>query len=277
MTMLTGLLNNDFSDHLVISGRTARTIETYLRWLRRFDREVGLDCADRRAVRHWLAHPGWSAGTRKGARTALRAWYRWAVDEGVLDTDPTDRLPAIKVSRGIPKPTPDLVWEAAWDQAQTWQERVMLLLACHAGMRRAEIAAFHSDWIEGDVIRVHGKGGKTRLVPISDELRAELRLWPMGPHTYFCPGRWGGHVEASYVGKRLSRLLGPGWSGHSLRHRAATMAYEESCDLGAVQDLLGHESPETTRVYTRVTIEHVRKAVVAGASRSPVRPRLRVA
>lgn len=274
---MTGYLTDDFTDHLVISGRTARTIETYTRWLRRFDREVGLGCTDRGAVRHWLAQPDWSAGTRKGARTALRAWYRWAIDEGVLSTDPTERLPAIKVPRGIPKPAPDVVWADAMDRAQTWQERVMLLLACHGGLRRSEIAAFHSDWIEGDDIRVTGKGGKTRLVPISDDLRAELRLWPMGPHSYLCPGRWGGHAEPSYVGKRLSRLLGPGWSGHNLRHRAATMAYEESSDLGAVQDLLGHDSPETTRIYTRVSVQHVRRAVVAGAARSPVRPRLRVA
>lgn len=277
MNSMTTGIPSDFTDHLVISGRTARTIETYTRWLRRYDREVGLDCTDPRTVRHWLAQPHWSAGTRKGARTALRSWYRFAADEGLVESDPTQRLPAIKVPRGIPSPATDEVWSSAWSRAQTWQERVILLLACHAGLRRSEIAAFHSDWIEGDAIRVTGKGGKTRLVPISDALHAELRLWPMGPHSYLCPGRWGGHVEPSYVGKRLSRLLGPGWSGHNLRHRAATMAYEESSDLGAVQDLLGHESPETTRVYTRVSIQHVRRAVEAGASRSPVPPRLRVA
>jgi integrase len=277
MIDMTGLLTHEFIDHLVISGHSDRTIETYLRWLRRYDRELGLACEDPRSVRHWLAHPDWSPGTRKGARTALRAWYRWAQAEGVVSSDPTDRLPAIKVRRGMPKPAPDDVWASAWRAAQTWQERAMLLLACHAGLRRAEIASFHRDWIEGDVIRVQGKGGKVRLVPMSDELQSHLALWPMGAHTYLCPGRWGGHVEASYVGKRLSRLLGPGWSGHALRHRAATMAYEASCDLGAVQEMLGHDSPETTRIYTRVSVDHVRAAVRAGAKRSPTRPRLRAA
>ena len=62
-----------------------------------------------------------------------------------------------------------------------------------------------------------------------------------------------------------------------MRHRAATMAYDESSDLGAVQEFLGHDSLETTRIYTRVSIEHVRKAVEAGGTRLPVRPRLRVA
>jgi integrase len=208
--------------------------------------------------------------------TSLRAWYVWAISEGVVSVDPTVGLPAIKVPRGLPAPVPDAVWASAWGRAQTWQERVMLLLACHGGLRRSEIAAFHYDWIEGDTLRVTGKGGKTRLVPISNELRDELHLWPLGPHTYLCPGRWAGHVEPSYVGKRLSNLLGTGWTGHNLRHRAATMAYDETGDLGAVQDLLGHESPETTRIYTRVSVQHVRRAVLAGASRSPVGPRLRV-
>lgn len=152
----------------------------------------------------------------------------------------------------------------------------MLLLACHCGLRRSEIAAVQRGDFRAGSIRVMGKGGHVREVPITPDLGRELAAWPAGL-TYLCPGRWGGHVEASYVGKRLSAMLGPGWSGHTLRHRAATNAYEASGDLGAVQDMLGHASPETTRIYTRISSERVAKAVRGGASLSPAKPRLRVA
>lgn len=259
-----------FADHLTLSGCTPRTVDTYARWLGRFDREVGLGTTDRAAVRHWLAQPGWSAATRKSARTALRAWHRWAFAEHLIGTDPTAGLPPIRVPRTLPRPAPDDVWAAAWAAARGWQERMMLLLACHAGMRRSEIAAMRRDWVAGGAVRVAGKGGRVRVVPMSPALRAEVAVWPVGL-VFLCPGRWGGHVEPSYVGKRLSRLLGPGWSGHTLRHRAATLAYEATGDLGAVQEMLGHASPETTRVYTAVSAEHLRAAVEAGALRSPVR------
>lgn len=262
-----------FTDHLTLSGHSTRTIDGYLRYLRRFDHEVGCLCVDRRRVAHWLANRSWSTATRKSARTAIRAWFRWAVHEQLLDVDPTDGLPSITVPRTLPRPAPDEVWGRAWSRADTWQLRMMLLLACHCGLRRAEIAAVKRADLSGATVRVAGKGGHMRQVPLSPDLQREVAAWPAGL-VYLCPGRWGGHVEASYVGKRLSTLLGPGWSGHTLRHRAATNAYEASGDLGAVQDMLGHASPETTRIYTRISSERLAAAVTGGAALSPTRPTL---
>ena len=261
----------DYHDHLVISGHSPRTIHGYLKYLARLDAEVGATTTDSRALVRWLARPGWSNATRKSARTAVRAWYRWATAEGIIDSDPSSRLPHIHVPRTVPRPAPDDVWAQAWAQAHTWQERMLLLLACHAGLRRAELAAVARDsFVDGDTaIRVTGKGGRTRVVPLSSDLQQHLTDWPADQH-YLCPGRFGGHVEPSYVGKRLSRLLGPGWSGHTLRHRAATLTYEASGDLAAAQELLGHASPETTRIYTHVSGKHLRSAVAAGAAMSPI-------
>lgn len=265
-----------YTDHLTLCGHSDRTIDGYLRYLRRFDAEVGLLCTDRRGVAHWMANRAWSNATRKSARTAIRAWYRWAMAEQLVDTDPTATLPSIAVPRTLPRPAPDAVWGRAWQRAQTWQERMMLLLACHCGLRRKEIAAVRRSDFDDRGVRVVGKGGHMREVPLTPDLRRELALWPVGLD-YLCPGRWGGHVEVSYVGKRLSQLLGPGWSGHTLRHRAATCAYEASGDLGAVQDMLGHASPETTRIYTRISGERVAKAVAGGALLSPTRRALAAA
>lgn len=75
---------------------------------------------------------------------------------------------------------------------------------------------------------------------------------------YLFPGRWSGHVEASYVGKHITRLLPDGWSAHSLRHRYATRTYESTHDLYLVSKLLGHSSVETTQIYVAMPDSRLR-------------------
>jgi len=127
------------------------------------------------------------------------------------------------------------------------EERLMLLLAVTCGLRRAEIAGLTSDDVAGRWLYVMGKGDKPRRVPIRcDELAHLLEQAPAGP---LFPGRFGGSVTPDYVGRRLSGLLGPGWTGHSLRHRYASTIHTGCRDILALQKLLGHRSSETTRLY----------------------------
>lgn len=133
----------------------------------------------------------------------------------------------------------------------------MLRLGAECGLRRSEIAATSSDDVLDDVggrsLMVRGKGDKQRIVPLSDELADEILS-----HDGYCfPGRFGGHVEATYVGKRLSRLLGD-WTPHSLRHRYATRMYEATGDIMLVSKLLGHESVETTQRYVAMPDSRLR-------------------
>jgi integrase len=82
---------------------------------------------------------------------------------------------------------------------------------------------------------------------------------------FIFPSRWPGkHASEDHVGHILSTLLGPGFAGHSLRHRYATKAYGATHDILAVQQLLGHSSPATTMGYVRVDSADLRRA--AGAA-----------
>lgn len=76
-------------------------------------------------------------------------------------------------------------------------------------------------------------------------------------------GSRGTHTTADRVGRILSRLLGPGATGHGLRHRFASKAYQGTRDLLAVQQLLGHSSPATTQRYVAVPLDNLRAAVRA--------------
>ena len=203
------------------------------------------------------------SGTRPVLRAALRTFYGWAHASGRLDHNPAGLLPPIRPARHAPRPAPERAVADALLSADD-RQRLMVLLAVREGLRRGEIARVHSDdLIEeagGWSLRVHGKGDKIRVVPLSDDVALELMVLPSG---WAFPGQVDGHLSPEYVGKLVSRLLPDGWTTHTLRHRFATNAYAGQRDLFAVQTLLGHSSPETTRRYVHVPDESLRAAVMA--------------
>ena len=98
----------------------------------------------------------------------------------------------------------------------------MIRLGAECGLRRGEIARVHSDDVVADSagrsLIVRGKGDKQRIVPLPDDLAGII----MDARGYLFPGRFGGHVEESYIGDHISRLLPDGYAAHTLRHRFAT-------------------------------------------------------
>lgn len=251
---------------------------------------VGID-----QLTEWLANPDWRAETRKSARSSVFGFYKWAVRSGRLkaSANPAADLLPVTVPRGLPRPTPDQILVDALLTAND-RERLMLMLAGYAGLRRAEIAQVHPadfDWTINKVL-VRGKGGRERLVPVhpdlAGEVRAELdrrsagktgtgwRHYVAGIDTsaYLFPGRYG-HLQPDAVGKVLKRLLGGQWTGHTLRHRFATIAYRVRRDLRAVQELMGHSKPETTARYTQSDDDAKWAAVMGVAPERPPGPESR--
>ena len=106
---------------------------------------------------------------------------------------------------------------------------------------------------------MRGKGDKQRIVPLPDDLAGII----MDARGYLFPGRFGGHVEESYVGDHISHLLPRGYAAHTLRHRFATTAYAATHDLFVVAELLGHESVETTEHYVAMPDGRLREAAAA--------------
>ena len=208
----------------------------------------------------YLAAHEWAPETRKSVRSSLRAFYSWAEEAGHVEVDPSRRLPNVPVPQGKPKPAPDDVVTRALASASE-RTRLMVMLAAYAGLRRAEIASLHADDVVGDVLRVTGKGGRTRVVPMHPDLAGAL----VGVRGYVFPGNDHGHLSPDRVGRILSDLLGRGWTAHTLRHRFATRAYAGERDLLTVQQLLGHSSVATTQRYTQPPDDALRRAVMSVA------------
>lgn len=213
----------------------------------------------------WLAEPNWSANTRKSARTSVRAFYTWLVTIGELDASPADQMPAVKTPRGRAKPTPERAYREALQVADP-RLRLALMLAGQCGLRRAEAAQVCREDVEeellGWVLRVRGKGGHVRLVPLPDQLARLIRSRPAG---WLFPGNDNGHISPGHLGRIVSRALPEGLAMHSLRHRCGTVSYAGTRDLRAVQELLGHATVTTTQIYTAVPDGAVRAAVMAAA------------
>lgn len=199
-----------------------------------------------------------SQEARKSYRATLRGFFLWLYEMGRVPVYIGDALPRVRVPKAPPRPASDDAWRKALEAADRRTE-LMLRLAGEAGLRRAEIAQVHTrDLMDGGALLVHGKGGKQRVVPISDRLAALIRETPQQGWVF--PTTPGQHLTPGHVGKLIARALPDAWTAHTLRHRFASRAYRGSRNLVAVQALLGHESVLTTQRYVAICDDEVRAA-----------------
>lgn len=223
--------------------------------------------ASTEALVGFLGTPGWSPNTRRAYRAALLGFFGWMVRTGQLSASPAAGLPPVRVPRGRPRPTPETAFRYALRVADA-RARLAIQLAGVCGLRRAEIAATRREDVEADllghVLRVAGKGGHVRLVPLPENLAREIMARPAG-WLFPSPVRPGAHLTPHHLGKVISSNLPDGLTTHTLRHRCGTVAYAATGDLRAVQELLGHAKPETTALYTAISGEAIRAAMSGAA------------
>ncbi len=265
VVMMRGDLIDGFVTWLRAGGRSPTTVAMRRRQVTDLCRALDPLTATADDVAAWMACDDWAPATRAANRSAVRAFFAWLHATGRRPDDPAFTLPAVRVPPAARLPVTDAALDAARAKATDPRDRLMLELAARAGLRRAEIAGLRfadlSDADDGPVLRVTGKGGRSRLVPIPDDL-ADLIRAAAPAYVFPVPG---GHMAPGTVGEHLSRLLGPGWSGHALRHRYASRAYAAGRDLLAVQRLLGHTSPATTQVYVALPLSQLREAARAAS------------
>ncbi|MFM8603255.1 MAG: site-specific tyrosine recombinase, partial [Gemmatimonadota bacterium] len=223
---------------------------------------------------------GLAPSSMRRAISAIRTWYRFLLAEGVVAADPSDRLETPRKWRTLPEVlTVDeverLIGAVSLDDPLALRDRAMLELAYGAGLRVSEwIGIGTADLAMDDlVVRVFGKGGKERLVPIGRQAVGALAMYlrelrprleqGAGQGRLFLNARgrplsrmgaWGilrKHVEASGITKTVTP--------HPLRHSFATHLLEGGADLRAVQEMLGHADISTTQIYTHVDREHLRQ------------------
>lgn len=216
--------------------------------------------------------------------SGVRSFYRFLTLEGEVETDPTELLESPKIGKHLPEvlslPEIDAI-ESAIDLTKPEGIRdlaiIEVLFSC--GLRISELIGLKISelYLEEGYLRVHGKGRKERLVPISETAIERLRQWfVVRQGVAVKPG------EEDYVfislrrGKHLSRIslfvyikdyatragIRKNISPHTFRHSFATQLLEGGANLRAIQAMLGHEDIATTEIYMHIDKSHLRQEIL---------------
>jgi len=277
-----------FADTLWMErGLSANTLASYQSDLRNaagWLAQQGMSLASARRE-HLLAYLAGLVEQRVKPRTSarrlssLRQFYQLAVRENWLESDPSALIEAPKLGRPLPKSLSEQDVEALLaapdlDSAEGQRDRSMLELLYATGLRVSELVQLSADQISLNqgLVRVVGKGGKERLVPLGDEAAEWLQRFAAGARrellgerqcNAFFPTRRGEGMTRQafwYRIKKHARAAGiqSELSPHTLRHAFATHLLNHGADLRVVQLLLGHSSLSTTQIYTHVARERLK-------------------
>ena len=278
----------------------ARTLEAYGRDLGQFLAFLGphsggtvtlatlreMRPADIRAFMAVRRQDGVEARSLARGLSALKSFFRFLEREGVLATEALNIVRTPKTKKALPKAltvtearatiaaTEDLEerpWVAARDMA-------VISLCYGAGLRISEALALCRADLDGPTLRITGKGGKTRMVPLIDSVRASVEAYlalcpfPLTPRQPLFRGVKGGVLSPRLIQKRMEQLrsglgLPASATPHALRHSFATHLLGRGGDLRAIQELLGHASLSTTQIYTAVDTERLLDAYRAAHPR----------
>ncbi|HSL12151.1 MAG TPA: site-specific tyrosine recombinase XerD [Actinomycetota bacterium] len=293
----TSVLARRFLDHLAVErGLSANTLAAYGRDLRRyvaFLERRGIrrpDEVDAAVIRSFVASLSASThgpddtpyASTSVVRTlsGVRSFHRFLVREGVVTKDPSADVRRPRLPRSLPKAIPLADVERllqAPDEATPsgLRDRAILELLYGAGLRISELTSLDVDDIDldGGAVRVLGKGGKEREVPIGRHARDAVSVYLTRGRPALAGSRSRGALFLNVRGGRLTRqscarmldthVRAAGIQRrvtlHGLRHSFATHLLEGGADVRVVQELLGHASVATTQVYTLVTKEHLRE------------------
>ncbi|HSN01167.1 MAG TPA: tyrosine recombinase XerC [Rudaea sp.] len=226
---------------------------------------------------------GLSPGSLRDMLSAYRSFYRWLAREGEATSNPAIGVRSPKSPRKLPQVLDvdevGALLDFPANDPEAVRDRAVFELLYSSGLRVSELTAVRwrdLDMAEG-LIRVTGKGSKTRIVPVGGKAVAALRALREqdnpGADDPLVRGRLGKPLTPGGVRARLKRRAKDQgvWKRvypHLLRHSCASHLLESSGDLRAVQELLGHADIGTTQIYTHLDFQHLAKVYDAAHPRA---------
>lgn len=280
-----------FAEHLASErGRSVHTVRAYLAdagsllafaAARGAQQVADISLLD---LRGWLGEQerrGLSRATLARRAASARAFTEWAAHRGLADGDPGARLASPKRGRTLPAVLSadqavsmlDLAATVA-DEPIGLRDLAMLEVLYASGIRVSELVGLDIDDVDSvrRTVRVLGKGGKERVVPIGVPAIEAITRWREsgrpaltrdGTGAALFVGARGRRIDPRTVREVVHRVVrevpgAPDIGPHGLRHSAATHVLEGGADLRSVQEILGHASLATTQIYTHVSVERLR-------------------
>lgn len=215
--------------------------------------------------------------------SGVRSFFRFLVLDGVVESDPTELLEWPSLPEHLPVVLTleeiDRIEDSIdLSKAEGARNRAIIEVLFSCGLRVSELVNMKlSDlYLEDRVLLVRGKGNKERLVPVSNKAIADLKRWffdrnlmkiKPGEDDYVFLNRRGAHLTRTMIlimVKRQAEEAGikKTISPHTFRHSFATALLQGGADLRSIQAMLGHKKIDTTLVYTHISNEQLRKAIL---------------
>jgi integrase/recombinase XerC len=256
-------------------------LSTYVAFLDEKYPQLTLEMKHRLVVRDFLASlhdKSVKRATLLRAIAVLRAFYKFLMQEGLSTQTPFAGLSMPKREKRLPRYLPEedmkrlLELPHASQRPSDLRDGALMELLYSTGLRIQELCQLNSVDVDlwGGMVRVFGKGGRERMVPIGEtaqkRIHAYLATRPAATHRtspLFINPR-GGRLSDRSARRLVSRwvqraALRQHVSPHSFRHSFATHLLSRGCDLKSVQEMLGHRNLATTQVYTHVSADHLKK------------------
>ncbi|MDJ0639209.1 MAG: tyrosine recombinase XerC [Paracoccaceae bacterium] len=283
---LTVALDRWLAELQAIGGRAAQTQTAYRRdvtgflgFLQSYDGDglgrAALARLTTRTMRAWMAHErarGLSARSLARALSAVKSFVGWMAERDGFDPTPVLMTRSPRFNAKLPRPLAEDAARAVLEtvelqSADDWvgaRDTAVVVLLYGLGLRISEALSLRgADLPLGDVLRIIGKGGKERLVPVIPAARqaveAYVRVCPyeLEPDAALFRGVRGGALSARQIQKVMAATraqlgLPASATPHAMRHSFATHLLNAGGDLRAIQELLGHASLSTTQAYTAV-------------------------
>ncbi len=213
---------------------------------------------------------------------AMKSFYTFLVDEGMVKEDPTEELASPKIGRPLPKylsfeEMARLLAEPEKKgrQPEGLRDRALLQILYATGMRVSELISLRMGDVnlESALVRCSGKGGKERVIPIHERAVETVKAYLAAGRPALVRGSGEAALFVNRRGQRLTRQgfwlilknyaraadLSSSTTPHVIRHSFATHMLRGGASLRNVQELLGHANIATTQVYTHLTSDHVRE------------------
>jgi len=273
-------MERGLSDNTLVAYR--RDLSLFSAWL--VDQQnTSIVSADPGHIQSFLGFKlGQGASPRSSARflSALRSFYRWAIREGLIAEDPTLRIESPRQGRPLPKSLSEADVERLLDAPDLdlpieFRDRTMLEMLYACGLRVSELVSLRVDQVgfNQGIVRVLGKGGKERLVPMGEEALDWLQRYMQGARFDLLRGRASDVLFPSNRTRAMTRQtfwyrikiygeradIKGQLSPHTLRHAFATHLLNHGADLRVVQMLLGHSDLSTTQIYTHVARQRMQE------------------
>lgn len=211
--------------------------------------------------------------------SSVRGFHRFLLDESLVETDVAAELVPPKLPMRLPKAISieqmaAVLAAADGDEPRAMRDRALLELLYATGARVSEAVALNvDDLLDGEIVRLTGKGSKQRIVPVGSFARAAIDAYLVRARPVFSAR--GTATPALFLGARGHRVsrqnawliiraaaerarLGFEISPHTFRHSFATHLLAGGADVRVVQELLGHSSVATTQIYTMITADTLR-------------------